>query len=137
MVRPLHPPLAAAPGAGLRLRALGGNRKREGAGQPRLTGSWISRSINGNPAALRNHGDGLGQVQLQNAVVVSGGNGAFIDAGDIKGTAEGAVPALPADVGTLGVLLLLVLAVLGGDGEDTVLHIQLDVALVEPGQLGF
>ena len=37
-----------------------------------------------------------------------------------------------------GVLaLLLVLAVLGGNSEDTVLHIQLDVALVEPGQLGF
>ena len=95
------------------------------------------RSIDGDPAALRHHRHGLGQVQLQDAVVVGGGDPGLVDAGDVKGAAEGAVAALAADVGALVVLLILVLTVLGGDGQDAVLHIQLDVALVKAGELGF
>ena len=64
-----------------------------------------SRSIDGDPAALGHHGHGLGQVQLQHAVVVGGGDAGFVDAGDVEGAGEGAVAALAADVGALLVLL--------------------------------
>ena len=61
----------------------------------------------------------------------------LVHAGDVKGPGEGAVPALPADILALVVLLVLVFAVLGGDGEDAVLQVQLDVLLLEARQLRF
>ena len=82
------------------------------------------RSINGDPTGLRNHGDGLGQIQLQNAVLVGGGDAALINAGDVKGTGEGTVPPLPADVGALLILLFLLLLVGGGvDDKDGMLMV--------------
>ena len=58
-----------------------------------------------------------------------------IHTADVEGAAEGPIAALPADITALLVLFVLALAVLGGDGEDPILHIQLDILFLETGQL--
>ena len=77
------------------------------------------------------------QRQLQNTVLVGSGDGVFINAGDIKAAAERAVTAFAADVLALVVFLVLVLGVLGSNGQNTILDIQLNVFLVKARQLSF
>ena len=74
---------------------------------------------------------------LQNTVLVGSGDGVFINAGDIKAAAERTVPAFAADVLALVVFLVLVLGVLGSNGQNTILDIQLNVFLVKARQLSF
>ena len=93
-------------------------------------------SADGDLPGLGDHRGLLGQGQLQDAVVVGGGDAALVDAADIEGAGEGPVPALPADIGALVSLLLLGLLVGGLDGEDAFLQLQGDLLLGEAGQLG-
>ena len=73
--------------------------------------------------------------QLQDAVLVGGGDALLVDARHVEAAGEGAEAALPADVVPPLVLLLTAGRPLGGDGEDAVLQVELDVLLAEAGEL--
>lgn len=90
--------------------------------------------LDGDLPALGDHLALLGQGQLQHAVIIGGGDVFLLDAGDVKGALVAAAAALPAQV--LALLLLFGgLLVLGGDGENAVLQVQVDVALIKAGQI--
>ena len=69
----------------------------------------------------------LGQLELQNAVFKAGGHAVLLDALQLEAALHGADPALPAQV--LLFLILVLLPVLGGDGQNAVLDLQLDLLL--------
>ena len=78
----------------------------------------------------------LGQSQLQHAVFIAGADGVFLNTGDIEGTGEAAHTALPADILAVLILVLRGLIVLGGDGQQAILQVQVNVLLPEAGQVG-
>ena len=78
---------------------------------------------------------GLGDADLEDAVVEARGHGVGVDAlGQRQRAAEGAVRALDADV-ALALVLVLGLA-LARDGEDVVLDLDVDVVLAEAREVG-
>ena len=78
---------------------------------------------------------GLGQDQLQHALVVLGLDGGGVDAGDVEGAAVRAVAALAAQVLVALILVLMFGVALGGDGQSIVIQIQVDVLLFKARQV--
>ena len=86
-------------------------------------------------AAGRDLGRLLRHGQREDAVFVLGLDAVDVDAGDVEAAGEGAVEAFALDEVLLLVLFLLLALVLGADGQAVVLNVDLDVVLVEAGQL--
>ena len=78
----------------------------------------------------------LGQLQCQHTAVVGGGNTLRPDAGDVEAPAVRAVGTLTAHVLPLFLLLFMFGVTLGLDGEGVAVQLQLDVLLLEAGQVG-
>jgi hypothetical protein len=79
----------------------------------------------------------LGHLQRQHAAVVTGLDIRSLDAADVKAAAVRAVGALAADELAALVLVLVLGMALGVDGQGVALQIQMDVLLLEAGQVGF
>lgn len=78
----------------------------------------------------------LGQGQLQHAVVVLRLYLVGLDARYIEAAAVGAVGTLAADVLIFLILFLMLRVTLGVDGEPIAVDVELDILLVESGQVG-
>lgn len=78
----------------------------------------------------------LGQRQLQDAVLIGGGNLLAADAGDVEAAGEGPVGPLAADIVAVLILLLPAGGALGADGEAVTVHVDVDILLLHPRQIG-
>ena len=76
----------------------------------------------------------LGHDQGQDAVGIRSLDVVDLNAGDVKAAGEAAVHALALDVVEL--LVFLILLALDADGQNVVLDVNVDVLLLEAGQLG-
>ena len=96
---------------------------------------WTCRSFDLQPSGRGGDLLLLRQRHAQNAVTVRGLDRLGVDAGDIKASGVGAVGALAADIFVLLVLVFEVGMPLGGDGQTVVGHVDMDVLLLEAGQI--
>ena len=81
-------------------------------------------------------GNQLGHCQCQDAVVKAGLDGLGVHAIQIEAAGETAIGALAAEIIPLLVLLLVVGVTLGTDGQGVVRDINVDIFLLEAGQVG-
>ena len=77
----------------------------------------------------------LGHVKPEDSIVEGRCDTVYIDAGNIKASAETSIEALPLYI-VLFLIFILFLS-LGGDRKAIVLYIEADIVLAEPRKLGF
>ena len=99
---------------------------------------YLQSAAGGDQGGLLRHG------QLQHTVAVLGFDLVYLDGGHVKASGVRTVVTLTLYVVLLALLglflsllvVLAVVAVLGGDSQNVVFNVQLDVLLLEAGQLG-
>lgn len=85
---------------------------------------------------LRLHRGFLRHGQGQDAVFISGLDALDIDLGDVEASGVGTVVTLTADVAVLVAALVLRIGVLGLDGQNVVINVNVDVFLAKARQIG-